>query len=1245
MRNCIYHNLEWIISKCFVIHSLVFTVIIWATPVQKPIPDIFDSLTKIEKYAKTIEEYPMPASDNWENPNFSQFHRSMRAGFLSSILEKVGIIHPFWSVDAFKELLDMTISIREHVGYAGRFVQKITPIPGSRFIILGDLHGAFHSLVRDLKTIKDMGIINDQLKIIEPDCLIVFNGNVVSRSAHILETLTVIIRLMLANPETVIYIKGEHEDNQYWVHYGLKRELLVRAPSYRDGNISLSTIINRFFNTLPLALYLVGVQKQNIVDLVRISGYGGENKELNEKYFATFFTKKNQSIWDIAESKKRQLDVIVNLRAIIRGEQFFKAQYLPTRGLQLVGKEMGATSWTILSAPTSSYQKLFNFFFDAFVILTTYKELNDWSLSLYNQNISTDKGLTFDSVLNLIIGAELSEIDIANNKVKAKKEAIEFLNQRLTKDKALFTALQTTKFIDGLAHIKELKLLPQYVAPEKLVPEIKAPPPPVPPKPAPPKEVPKPTQEILFGSAMDLTRGVRDLCLQVRAGIEMVFSNQNEKGGINNKKLAFIALDDEYTPSKTPAVVKTLMEIYKTDKLLNPVGTPTLETYIDLVKQGKVLVLFPITGSPILRSPKLKYIIHYRNSYVREGEALARYALETLQATKIALFYQSDVPSINGAISYFKKVGFKDYFEVPYSRGIAKMDKQVELINKENPDTIIFLAIPTAATGLIRQAGVENVAGKNLLGWSDLAGELFQKFARQKGLKLVISNIVPSPLYSQLPIIKQFREIADKLNILKDTFALEGFIGAKIIVEILKKIKGDITKEKIIETAEQFRDFDLEGLNLTFNRQTRELCPTIWLDIGVEGAWESITFEIPAMPSKPEKPAEPSTPEAPPKPKVPPTTTEKETLIIATSIDLSRGIKVLGDQIKRTTDIVFELANNEQRIPGITLRLLALDDQYDYQKARANVDQIINQKLSDILLSPLGSDTFNAYLDIIKAKKILALFPIPGVPEGRSPDLTYCIYFRPQYGEEAKVLARYALENFNPHKAAFFYQDDLFGRAPLNNAKPLLDKEKIPYIELPYDRNDVNFDAQINKIKEENPDVIFLFAVPNAARSLTQGLGDQLLLEKKFLGVSDLGHSIFRNFARKKGMKYVASNIVPNPEESTLPIVKEYRKAIESHGVPVDTFSLEAYINASILIDVLSRLEKPISPEKIIKSCESMQNYDLKGLKLNFDPETRQLSSSVWLDTGKGEWEKTELKNLTKSTKIDNPKMGDNNNG
>jgi len=48
----------------------------------------------------------------------------------------------------------------------------------------------------------------------------------------------------------------------------------------------------------------------------------------------------------------------------------------------------------------------------------------------------------------------------------------------------------------------------------------------------------------------------------------------------------------------------------------------------------------------------------------------------------------------------------------------------------------------------------------------------------------------------------------------------------------LKKIKGKITKEKIIQKLEGIKNYDFAGLKLNFDSKTRSLAKDIWIDTG-----------------------------------------------------------------------------------------------------------------------------------------------------------------------------------------------------------------------------------------------------------------------------------------------------------------------------------------------------------------------------------------------------------------------------
>ena len=262
------------------------------------------------------------------------------------------------------------------------------PVTGSFFVIWGDVQGAFHSLVRVLEELRSQDIIDEDFHIIRPHTYFVFNGDLINRGAYTLEVLTIVLKLMQKNPDKIFYIRGNHEDRGHWKNFNLKRDLVIRASYVSDEEIPLGGQIDRFFYTLPLALYLIAQETEDTIDLVRISHYGRGYIDLDEEQFSGFFEGPNVDeiqTFKLA-NKLPPIDTDINIKAIVKGESR-STIYRPTIGLTQLEADKGATAFTLLSSPTESYRHLQDFYFDAFGILRVGKTLSDWTLTLYNQDV------------------------------------------------------------------------------------------------------------------------------------------------------------------------------------------------------------------------------------------------------------------------------------------------------------------------------------------------------------------------------------------------------------------------------------------------------------------------------------------------------------------------------------------------------------------------------------------------------------------------------------------------------------------------------------------------------------------------------------------------------------------------------------------------------------------------------------------------------------------------------------------
>jgi hypothetical protein len=132
------------------------------------------------------------------------------------------------------------------------FAQKIIVPSGAQFYIRGDLHGDMFSLLNQLTTLRDQGVIDDEFRIIPDNVWILFLGDYVDRGWYGCEVLYTILRLCLANPERVVLVRGNHEDHGMDATFKFSKEV-----QHKFGpNAAHYEKIIRMYDTLPVVLYL-----------------------------------------------------------------------------------------------------------------------------------------------------------------------------------------------------------------------------------------------------------------------------------------------------------------------------------------------------------------------------------------------------------------------------------------------------------------------------------------------------------------------------------------------------------------------------------------------------------------------------------------------------------------------------------------------------------------------------------------------------------------------------------------------------------------------------------------------------------------------------------------------------------------------------------------------------------------------------------------------------------------------------
>ncbi len=335
----------------------------------------FSTLPEAQKWAAGTQEWPDP----------DQYEKIYTSSYGWSLMRMLGISKPEHS---FFDLLKTVTVSRVQKGYQGRHAVTLRLGSESHLIILSNIQGAFHSLVRILTELHQRNILSSDFKI-KNNHFLILNGNTIGDSPYNIQVLHLMLILMKNNPQQLFSIRGVHEDKEYWVDNDLGKELSflyspfdVQRKSMRD-----------FFNTLPLGIYIFGDDRKE--KPLRISYFGPQHDEFNhlicegiphENGVAGLCT-----VGTFCSYPQGPLSgfIVGDDKHIIWDSM---------KGLEWNKKQ---SAWYIVSSPARLYRQQHRFFYDAFAQVDIGNTLSLSTISLYNSKKGTRK-FRLDGSFNLI---------------------------------------------------------------------------------------------------------------------------------------------------------------------------------------------------------------------------------------------------------------------------------------------------------------------------------------------------------------------------------------------------------------------------------------------------------------------------------------------------------------------------------------------------------------------------------------------------------------------------------------------------------------------------------------------------------------------------------------------------------------------------------------------------------------------------------------------------------------------------
>jgi ABC-type branched-subunit amino acid transport system substrate-binding protein len=151
-----------------------------------------------------------------------------------------------------------------------------------------------------------------------------------------------------------------------------------------------------------------------------------------------------------------------------------------------------------------------------------------------------------------------------------------------------------------------------------------------------------------------------------------------------------------------------------------------------------------------------------------------------------------------------------------FIRGTIDVQRAVETISESGAESVIMVGTYSPLARFIKRCQEEKFEPYfhtvSFVGSKAFGGEILeQEIDPSLHEQIIVTQVVPSPFSEELEAVRTYRETIkkhfpeDELNYV----ALEGFVNAQILVNVLQKSGPDLTRSALINAIENISELDI----------------------------------------------------------------------------------------------------------------------------------------------------------------------------------------------------------------------------------------------------------------------------------------------------------------------------------------------------------------------------------------------------------------------------------------------------
>lgn len=317
--------------------------------------------------------------------------------------------------------------------------------------------------------------------------------------------------------------------------------------------------------------------------------------------------------------------------------------------------------------------------------------------------------------------------------------------------------------------------------------------------------------KIVIGTALPGSGPLTEMGHAVRDVIAAYFSEVNLQGGIYNRRLELKSVETSSTPAGTRTNLEQFIKDEKVFAMTSVFLAGAERELVPAVAQWEVPLVGPITIDPQTSLPLNRHVFYLLSGNGGQARALVSFVAKKQEASTrtLAIVYHRTELNFDILAAIKAECEKSGLAAAVYEYQAANFDaaEYVKQIREAPPEIVFFLGSVENLMSFLREAEKVNWFPEILLPGGAVGAGVFAAPAGFAG-KLFFT-LPTSPVDQNAEGLKEFRALAEKYRLPEKYQAAQvtAFSGARVLVEGLKRVGKDLSREKLIQALEGFYEY------------------------------------------------------------------------------------------------------------------------------------------------------------------------------------------------------------------------------------------------------------------------------------------------------------------------------------------------------------------------------------------------------------------------------------------------------